>query len=166
MKFLLSLILLVLIGVGVYWFLAAPPERSQIEQAGNDLAASAERMKEAVQDRLGDFSLRSDDIKQELEKTGKVARKKAKEIGTAVADATADARITGAIKAKYVGDPDLSALSISVNTTDGIVTLSGSASSHESIGKAMLLALETEGVKEVVSTLQVRQTKSTSAKPE
>ena len=55
-----------------------------------------------------------------------------------------------------MADKDLSALSISVNTTSGIVTLSGTVSSPEHISKAMLLAMETEGVREVVSTLQVR----------
>ncbi|MBM3835625.1 MAG: BON domain-containing protein [Verrucomicrobia bacterium] len=111
-------------------------------------------------DKLKDFSLRTDDIKEELTRSGKVVRQKAKELGAAVAGATADGRITAAIKAKLVADPDLSALSVSVDTTNGIVTLSGTVSSYENIGKAMTLALETEGVREVVSTLQVRQTKA------
>jgi osmotically-inducible protein OsmY len=36
------------------------------------------------------------------------------------------------------------------------VTLSGSASSPENIRKAILLAMDTNGVREVVSTLQVK----------
>jgi len=67
----------------------------------------------------------------------------------------ADARTTAAIKAKLVANRDLSALSISVNTTAGVVTLSGTVNSPEDIGKAMLVAMETEGVTQVVSTLQV-----------
>jgi osmotically-inducible protein OsmY len=55
-----------------------------------------------------------------------------------------------------VANSDLSALKISVNTTGGVVTLSGSAPSTEAISKAMLLAMETDGVREVVSTLQVQ----------
>jgi osmotically-inducible protein OsmY len=47
-------------------------------------------------------------------------------------------------------------LSISVDTTDGLVTLSGTARSHDEVAKAVRLALETEGVRKVVSTLQVR----------
>ncbi|MGQ9695827.1 MAG: BON domain-containing protein [Thermodesulfobacteriota bacterium] len=53
-------------------------------------------------------------------------------------------------------DPDLSALSISVSTAAGRVTLSGTVGSPELIGKAVALALETEGVREVVSTLKVK----------
>ena len=37
------------------------------------------------------------------------------------------------------------------------VTLSGTASSYDAISKAMLIAMDTEGVKQVVSTIQVKQ---------
>ena len=49
-----------------------------------------------------------------------------------------------------------SAVAISVSTTDGVVTLSGSASSPENIRRAMTLAYETDGVNQVVSTLLVK----------
>jgi hyperosmotically inducible protein len=84
-----------------------------------------------------------------------VVRRKAKEAGQAISDATADARITAAIKGKLVTS-DLPGLSISVNTTAGVVTLSGTVPSAEAISKAMLVAMETDGVKEVISTLQVK----------
>ena len=79
-----------------------------------------------------------------------------REAGHAIADATADARTTATIKAKLVASRDLSALNISVNTTAGVVTFSGAVSSSEDISKAILLAMETDGVREVVSTLQVK----------
>ena len=53
-----------------------------------------------------------------------------------------DARTTAAIKGKMVANKDLSALSISVNTTGGIVTLSGSVNSTDDISKAMMLAMD------------------------
>jgi len=84
------------------------------------------------------------------------ALREASEAGHAIADATADARITGAIKTKLLASRDLSALNISVNTTTGVVTLSGTVASPEHISKAILLAMETSGVREVVSTLQVK----------
>ena len=62
------------------------------------------------------------------------------------------------VKRKLLADPDLSALDVSVNTTNGRVTLSGTVSAADQIGKSMLLALETDGVREVVSTLQVKST--------
>jgi osmotically-inducible protein OsmY len=97
-----------------------------------------------------------EDIKDELARTGQVVRRAATDAGHAIADATADARTTTAIKAKLVASRDLSALNISVNTTAGVVTLSGAVASHEDISKAILLAMETDGVREVISTLQVK----------
>jgi osmotically-inducible protein OsmY len=100
--------------------------------------------------------LRGSDISNELARTGRVIRQQAHEAGQVISDATTDARITAAIKAKLVRDPDLSAWNISVNTTDGVVTLSGTASSAANIGKAVFLAVETEGVHQVISTVQVK----------
>jgi hyperosmotically inducible protein len=102
------------------------------------------------------LELRPEQIKDDLARTGRVVRRKARETGQAIADATADARVTTAIKAKLVANRELSALSISVNTTGGIVTLSGTVPSPEAIGKAMLLAMDTDGVSEVICTLQVK----------
>jgi hypothetical protein len=112
--------------------------------------------KNSVQDKLSSLNLRTEDVKDELTRSGRVIRSKAQHAGQAVSDATADARATTAIKGKLVADPDLSALSISVNTTEGVVTLSGTVDSEDRIGKAMLLALETDSVQQVISTLQVK----------
>jgi hyperosmotically inducible periplasmic protein len=100
--------------------------------------------------------VRPEDIKDELARSGQVVRRAATEAGRAIADATADARTTAAIKAKLIATRDLSGLNISVNTTAGVVTLSGAVSSAEDISKAILVAMETDGVREVVSTLQVK----------
>jgi hyperosmotically inducible protein len=108
------------------------------------------------------WHLGSDDIQQELDRTGKVLRRQATEFGAAMASASSDTAITAKIKAKYAMDRDLSAFGISVNTTDGRVTLAGDVTSHQQIGKAMLIALETDGVREVNSTLQVKSRTRTS----
>ena len=84
-----------------------------------------------------------------------LAKRQMRDFGTAVADASSDAAITAKIKAKFALDRDLSALSISVNTTAGHVTLAGTVPSDKLIGKAVMLALETDGVREVSSTLKV-----------
>jgi hypothetical protein len=124
--------------------------------AEDKVGGAAKSARDAVQDEVRVLHLRSDDIKEELARTGQVVRRKAQEAGRVIADATADARTTTAIKAKLVASRDLSALNISVNTTAGVVTLSGRVSSPEQVSKAMLLAMETEGVHEVISTLQVK----------
>jgi osmotically-inducible protein OsmY len=102
------------------------------------------------------LDLRADEIKDDLAKTGKVVRRKAEDLGADVADAAADTRVVAAIKAKYTVDPDLSVWQISVSSTDGHVTLSGTVSTPEAIGKAVALALDVSGVRDVISTLQVK----------
>ncbi len=112
---------------------------------------------DAIDAKLTAWHLRGDDIADELARTGKVLRRQVRDFGGAVADVSSDAAVTAKIKAKLAIDPDLSATGISVNTTDGRVTLAGAVASHNLIGKAMLVALETDGVREVSSTLQVKK---------
>ena len=69
-------------------------------------------------------------------------------------------KITAAVKARLSTGLGLSALGdISVDSTDGLVTLSGSVASREDINKAVKIAAETEGVRQVISTLQVKPVK-------
>jgi osmotically-inducible protein OsmY len=70
--------------------------------------------------------------------------------------AIGDAAIVGEIKAKYVMDKDLSARDIHVDCTDGYVTLSGTVASPDLIGKAVVLALDTHGVRNVTAKLGAR----------
>lgn len=144
------------IGAAGLWLLSTTAGRTQAQAVGTQIQSAAESARDAVQAKLRVLDLRTNDVKDDLARTGQVVRRRAREAGQAIADATADARITGAIKARLVGSKDLSALSISVNTTGGVVTLSGFVNSTEDISKAMLLAFETDGVREVISTLQVK----------
>ncbi len=152
------LILIVGIGIGgaVVWLYSTYHGHPQVQSAEQKVENAARSAVDAAQNELRVLHLRPEDIKDELARTGQVVRRAAKDAGHAVADATADARITAAIKAKLVASRDLSALNISVNTTAGVVTLSGTVASSDLIGKAVVLAMETDGVREVVSTLQVK----------
>jgi osmotically-inducible protein OsmY len=155
-KVLLALILGVALGAAVVWYIGSNHSKEQVQSAANQVQNAARSAGDAVEEKLRVLDLRPQDVKDELAKTGQVVRRKAKEAGQAISDATADARITAAIKGKLVANGDLSSLSISVNTTGGVVTLSGTVPSEEAISKAMLVAMDTEGVKEVISTLQVK----------
>jgi hyperosmotically inducible protein len=84
-----------------------------------------------------------------------IVREKAKSAGQSIAGATANARITASIKTKLISEPGLSAFAINVDTTDGLVSLSGKVDSYDHVARAVKLALETEGVHKVISTLQV-----------
>lgn len=145
-----------LIGAAAIWFLATKEGRSTLESTGKQIDTVTKPARDAISEKISSFKLSPQDVKDELAKTGQVVRRTAQQAGQTIADATADARTTTAIKARLIADKSLSALNISVNTTDGVVTLSGSVSSMEDIGRAMLLAMEVDGVKEVISTLQAK----------
>ena len=156
MRVLFALIIGIILGAVGLWYLNTNRANPQLQNAANQVQSAAKSAGNAIQEKLRILDLRTNDFKDELDRTGKIVRRKAGEAGKVIADATADARITAAIKAKLLGDHDLSVLSISVNTTGGIVTLSGTVPTPEAISKAMLLAMETDGVQEVISTLQVK----------
>ena len=156
MRKLLILFVGIAIGGVAMWFYGNYRNDPRVQSAGQKVETAAKSAHEAATNELRVLRLRPEDIKDELARTGQVVRRAATQAGQAIADATADARTTGAIKAKLLTSRDLSALNISVNTTAGVVTLSGAVASSEHISKAILLAMETDGVREVVSTLQVK----------
>jgi hyperosmotically inducible protein len=153
-KFLLGIVIGVVLGVWGYSWYQNQQSRSNLDKAKQSVGSSASRMKEAIQERID-----TQEIKKEIERTGTVVREKAKKAGSALADATADARVTAAVKSKLATESALSVFSIHVETTDGLVTLSGSVDSHEQVARAVQLALDTDGVVKVISTLQVKSGK-------
>jgi hypothetical protein len=108
----------------------------------------AKDVKDLVATKLVEWHLTPEEIKAELERTGRVVRAKTEVI-------IDNARVVAVIKTKLVGDPQLSARQITVVSEQGIVTISGTVPSAELIGRAITLALETEGVTQVVSLLTV-----------
>jgi hyperosmotically inducible protein len=146
------------LGTGGHWYLTQPRSQDLTAQAKESVRESAATVREKAAN-VGESLKQTFDpesIKEELSRTGRVIREKAGKAGDYLADATANARTTGAIKTKLVADTGLAAFKINVDTSDGVVTLSGTVSSPEDIAKAMKLAMETDGVYRVVSTLQVK----------
>ena len=156
MRTLLAMALGLTLGGAAVWFYINYGKDLRLQSAGQKVETAAKCVRNASTNELQVLHLRPDDIKDELARSGQVVRRAASDAGRAIADATADARVTAAIKGKLLASRDLSALNISVNTTAGIVTLSGAVASSEHISKAILLAMQSDGVREVVSTLQVR----------
>jgi len=164
--FIIGLLLGVIVGVGAVWYFSVgrtAPEVQQAEQRADAMVEDAkdaaeeavEKTKQAVQARMEAWELRPEDIQEELAEQGEIVRRKSRDMGEALTDAVTDAKTTSVIKAKLAADPDLSAFDVSVSTTEGRVTLSGKVESLEMIGKAVVLALETDNVQEVVSELEV-----------
>jgi hypothetical protein len=151
MKAFPSFILGVLVGLAAYWLFSIKEVRRAATDARENMATNAANVGVIFND-----SIDAERIKEEMERTGRVIREKVKVAGNAIADATANARITSAIKTKLIGDSGLSAFQINVDTTEGVVTLSGSVSSPEEISKAVQMAWETDGVIKVISTIQIK----------
>jgi hyperosmotically inducible periplasmic protein len=100
---------------------------------------------------------------KQIDQTTQQASDKAKDLGTAVGDQIEsageywdDSTITAKIKEDIMSDPMLKVLDISVTTTNGIVTLSGSVDTVPSIDRAGQIAGLVKGVKSVENNLVVK----------
>lgn len=164
-KFLNGLVLGIIIGAVAYWYFERKaqehPEAEQhfkqsAAQTGSNAMAAAESATDALMAKLDTLDLHTDEIRDELDHTGEVIRHKAHDIGAEAVNAASDARAVTEIKAKYAVDSNLSVWKISVSCSQGHVTLSGTVSEPEDIGRAVALALEADGVRDVTSTIQVK----------
>ena len=135
---------------------AADRTAAAVDTAADKTRAAATDVSNAVSDKMTEWKLTSADIKADMEKGGRVVRSKTAAAGQAVGGTVDNARIVTVINGKLVADSDLSALKINVDADQGKVTLKGTVSSPELIGKAMLLALDTDGVTQVTSELTVK----------
>jgi len=75
--------------------------------------------------------------------------------GKTVSETIDDATITARVKTALLNDPQVGATKIDVDTTNGIVTLSGTVKSQAEAARALELTRQAEGVTDVRSTLQV-----------
>jgi hyperosmotically inducible protein len=82
-------------------------------------------------------------------KTKSATKSGAKKTGNAVSDA----EITTAVKTKLLADSTVGGLKIDVDTSHGVVTLTGPVNSAAERAQAVKLARNTHGVKRVVSKL-------------
>ncbi len=111
--------------------------------------------REALDAKLTEWKLTPADIKADLEKTGRVIRKRTLAAGERVGGALDNTRLVTVINGKFIADRDLSALKINVDANEGIVTLTGEVASLDLAGRAIALALDTEGVTQVIGQLKV-----------
>jgi hyperosmotically inducible protein len=75
----------------------------------------------------------------------------AKPIGNTMDDAT----ITAQVKTALLNDPQLNATKIDVSTSNGVVTISGTVKSQPEQQRAIQLARQVNGVRDVRSNLTV-----------
>lgn len=147
-----------IIGMGLYAerhpSAVGPADRAghAAHEAADRTRSAAANARDTFEQKLQDWHLTGDDIKADLARTGQVVREKSAVVGGAISDA----RILSVIKAKYLLDRDISAFDINVDVTAGEVVLRGRVASADLIGKAVGLALDTDGVRTVKSSLVVQ----------
>ncbi len=129
-----------------------PTMGQRMEHLADKTREAAGDTKDAIAGKAEDWNLTPESIRDELAKTGRVMRSKARDVG----DRLDDARIVAVIKGKYIVEKELSAFAINVDCRDGAVSLTGSVTSVEHIVRAVTLALQTGGVHDVVSQLVVK----------
>jgi hyperosmotically inducible protein len=76
--------------------------------------------------------------------------------GMTIGCATTDAGLSSKVKSKLVADDTVKAYKIDVDTRDHVVTLTGSVDRQAEKDRALQLARETKGVREVVDMISVR----------
>ncbi len=145
------LLALVLIGAGYWLAVRLSGSKSPTEVVRDEIHSAVSG---TVSNVMGSFE--PEKLRVQLAESGEAFRSQAVEIGHQVAAGTEDARITATIKARLAQKNPSTALGISVSTTSGLVTLAGIAKTSEQVHGAILEAMGVPGVREVVSTLQVR----------
>ncbi len=93
------------------------------------------------------------EAKQKMEEAAQDASAAAQNAASNAAVALDDTAITTKVKSSFAADPNLSAVLISVETKDGVVTLSGPVKTPADKTHAVELTKAVEGVKGVVDKL-------------
>lgn len=124
--------------------LLAACDQSKPPTVGQQIDAGIERSKDAANEVQRDIQAAGQEIKQE-----------SAQAASAIADGAADMAITAKVKTALAGDDQLSALSINVDTTNAVVTLTGPAPSQAASDRATALAKAVDGVTEVRNQLVV-----------
>ena len=117
---------------------------AKTERAADEAKVKTERMAEEAR------------AKVESSDTASRVSQAAKDAGNAVAKAADDATITAAVNAGLAKDPDLSAISIDVDTHAGKVTLRGPAPNPVAKERAEQIAKDVKGVSAVDNQLEVK----------
>lgn len=145
-KFLIGFLLGVAAGAALLWYFQRAKTKSELDEARDRVTYAAWKAGKSIKEFV-------EEIKVELTRSGQVVREKSAAVGNTVSAAA----VTATVKGKLLTESGLRG--VSVETTEGVVTLTGSVASHEDIARAMKLALETDGVTKVVSKIQIAATR-------
>jgi osmotically-inducible protein OsmY len=104
---------------------------------------------------MAQWKLTASDIQADLDNRREIVRTKDENVGAATATNDKSV-IESMVKGRLEADSDIAALKIKVDADKhGDVTLKGKARSAEEVGRAIALALDTEGVTKVTSKIKL-----------
>lgn len=146
--------------------------KSQNQEVAEDKAEAREDAREEANTPGEEAKKDADEFKDDAQQIGENAADKAEDtvddaddskvaqdIESGVKEAGSeikDAGITTAVKAKFAADDVVKASTIDVDTENGIVTLNGTVASTKESTRAVALAKEVDGVKDVRNRLTVQ----------
>jgi hyperosmotically inducible periplasmic protein len=119
-----------------------------VATTGTALEQTARDAKEKTEDAAHDAKVKTEDAAHD-------AKVKTEHAAESTGEAITDAAITSEVKTKFLAEPGVSGLSINVDTSDHVVTLSGTVKSKAEADKAMRIARDSKGVKRVISRLKI-----------
>lgn len=126
---------------------------SALAQAATATPAAGRTGDMELAGRILDWKLRGEDIKGELENSGRITRSRTP--GAGEPTGPMDSVLAGDVKNKLMADSLIAAQKIEVSADHGVVTLTGTARSIDRIGRAVAIALDTPGVTQAISTVRV-----------
>jgi hyperosmotically inducible protein len=115
---------------------------------GPAAAATSGSLEQKTEDAAHDAKVKTEEYAHDAKVNTEKAADKTGEFIT-------DAAITSEVKTKFLAEPGVSGLNINVDTTNGVVTLSGNVKSKTEAEKAMAIARDSKGVKRVVNHLKM-----------
>lgn len=114
--------------------------------------STGEKIDQTVKEAGNKIEHAADKVSEAADKAGEKMDEKSAKAGVAVNDA----EITAKVKASIFAEPGLKTLQISVDTVNGVVTLSGSVDFLSSSVRAKALAAKVDGVKDVDNQLVLK----------
>lgn len=118
------------------------------ERAAADARVDAEKALSSAKNSMEEGAAKT-------EAAARDAAQGAREAGSSAMDLAGDAAITAKVSAGLAQDSALSAIKIDVDTSNGVVTLTGPAPSQESKDRASTIAQGIKGVSSVVNNLTI-----------
>lgn len=141
-----------LIAFGIVALLAAgctvefedPDQQRAAEQAEEGLERAGEQVEAA-----------GEELAEGARRLGETLDRKAEALNRELEPRIEDAALAARVKARLIADPEVNPFQIDVDALDGVVTLGGIVGSDYQRQEAEELARRTEGVREVISNLEV-----------